>query len=130
MAKAVSVVNRKKKEVGPSYLCPFCNKTKSKVNFYASSDTMIRTGVTTMCKECAEKIARNYDERTETFSDCTRASIQEALERLDKPFLESVWASAYAEVNSEKTKHKSTSIWTSYIRTISAKQRRSRKKKG
>jgi hypothetical protein len=121
-AKAVGVINRKNKTPEPTFLCPYCNRTKAKSNFYASSDPMILTGVTHMCKDCAEKIARNYDARTGTFGDCTRASVQDALERLDKPFLESVWTSAYTEVNSEKTKNKFTNIWSAYIRTISAKQ--------
>lgn len=121
---AAGSVVRKKKEIGPTYLCPYCNTTKAKYNFYASSDPMIKTGVTIMCKECAEKIARNYDERTKTFGDCTRVSVQDALERLDKPFIEKIWNSAYGEVNNQDSKIVRTNIWASYIRMIAMPQYR------
>lgn len=71
-----------KKEAEPKYLCPYCNKEKKASEFYMSSDPLVMTGKTTMCKECAEKIARNWDGRTCEFGDCTKASVQEALERL------------------------------------------------
>lgn len=64
------------------YLCPYCNTIKKAGDFYMSSDPLIMTGRTTMCKDCAEKIARNYNARTKTYGDCTKASVQEALERL------------------------------------------------
>lgn len=71
-----------KKEIEQKYLCPYCNKEKKASDFYMSSDPLVMTGKTTMCKECAEKIARNWDGRTGEFGDCTKASVQEALERL------------------------------------------------
>ena len=64
------------------YLCPYCNTIKKAGDFYMSSDPMIMTGRTTMCKDCAEKIARNWNPRTKTYGDCTKASVQESLERL------------------------------------------------
>ena len=79
------------------YLCPFCLKEKKKSEFYTSSDPMVLTGITSMCKECARKIAMNWDERTQQFGTCTKASIQEALIRLDKPFLNKIWDSSYLE---------------------------------
>lgn len=64
------------------YLCPYCNQTKKETEFYISTDPLVLTGKTSMCKECAEKIARNYDPATGTYGDCTKQSILEALERL------------------------------------------------
>lgn len=71
-----------KKEPKKKYLCPYCNTEKDESQFYMSSDPLVMTGKTSMCKECAEKIARNWDERTKEYHDCTKASVQEALERL------------------------------------------------
>ena len=64
------------------YLCPYCNKEKKREYFYVSSDPLVITGLTTMCKDCAEKIARNWNESLKEYGDCTKASIQAALERL------------------------------------------------
>lgn len=75
---------KSKETVDPDkkYLCPYCNKEKPKGEFYVSSDPLVLTGITSMCKDCAKKIARNYNETTGEYGDCTKASIQAALERL------------------------------------------------
>lgn len=104
------------------YLCPYCNTIKKAGDFYMCSDPMIMTGKTTMCKDCAEKIARNWNPRTKTYGDCTKASVQESLERLDKPFLEDVWNASYFEYINEKSGNKRTNIWAAYIKNIGMKQ--------
>ena len=106
------------------YLCPYCNKEKKKSAFYMSSDPMVLTGITTMCKECARKIAMNWDERTQEFGTCTKASIQEALIRLDKPFLNKIWDSSYLEWANDSSKKQRTTIWDSYIKNIGMNQYR------
>jgi len=106
------------------YLCPYCNKEKKKSEFYMSSDPMVLTGITTMCKECARKIAMKWDERTDTFGTCTKASIQEALIRLDKPFLSKIWDSSYLEWADDSNKNRKTTIWDAYIKNIGMVQYR------
>ena len=106
------------------YLCPYCNKEKKKADFYMSSDPMVLTGITTMCKECARKIAMNWDERTQEFGTCTKASIQEALIRLDKPFLNRLWDASYLEWADDSNKLKRTTIWDAYIKNIGMVQYR------
>ena len=106
------------------YLCPYCNKEKKKSDFYMSSDPMVLTGITTMCKECARKIAMNWDERTQEFGTCTKASIQEALIRLDKPFLNRLWDSSYLEWADDSNKKQRTTIWDAYIKNIGMVQYR------
>lgn len=106
------------------YLCPYCNKEKKKTEFYMSSDPMVLTGITTMCKECARKIAMNWDERTQEFGTCTKASIQEALIRLDKPFLSRLWDSSYLEWADDSNKRQRTTIWDAYIKNIGMVQYR------
>ena len=104
------------------YLCPYCDKGKKRIDFYKSSDPMVLTGITTMCKECARKIAMNWDERTQEFGTCTKASIQEALIRLDKPFLNKIWESSYLEWANDSSKKQKTTIWDAYIKNIGMKQ--------
>lgn len=104
------------------YLCPYCNTIKKAGDFYMSSDPLVMTGKTVMCKDCAEKIARNYNARTKTYGDCTKASVQEALERLDKPFLENIWNSSYFEYINDKNPKQRSNIWAAYIKNISMPQ--------
>ncbi len=106
------------------YLCPYCLKEKKETEFYMSSDPLVLTGVTTMCKDCAKKIALNWDERTQQFGTCTKASVQEALIRLDKPFLENLWNSSYLEWSNQDAKVRRTTIWDSYIKNIGMVQYR------
>lgn len=40
----------------PSYLCPYCNTMKKRSEYYVSTDPLVKTGVTSMCKECAKKL--------------------------------------------------------------------------
>ena len=117
-AKKTSTVDEKK------YLCPYCNKEKKKSEFYMSSDPMVLTGITTMCKDCARKIAMNWDERTQTYGTCTKASIQDALIRLDKPFLNKLWDSSYLEWADDTNKKQRTTIWDAYIKNIGMVQYR------
>lgn len=103
------------------YLCPYCGEMKSKTDFYTSSDPMVKIGITLMCKDCARNIARNYDEKSDTYGDCTRASVQAALERLDKPFLESVWEASSTELNTGSTSDRAPKdLWSIYMRNISS----------
>ena len=113
-----------KKEQKKKYLCPYCNTEKNEDQFYMSSDPLVMTGKTSMCKECAEKIARNWDSRTGEYHDCTKASVQEALERLDKPFLDKIWDASYFEYINDNAGLKRTNIWAAYIKNIGMQQYR------
>ena len=120
MARSMGNANKKTKSEPQKYLCPYCGEFKSKVDFYTSSDPMIKTGLTVMCKDCARNIARNYDERTGDYGDCTRSSVQDALERLDKPFLEKVWYSVTTEINTKSGAGVPKDLWSLYMTRISA----------
>ena len=106
------------------YLCPYCNKEKKSEYFYMSSDPLVMTGLTTMCKDCAEKIARNWNDSLREYGDCTKASIQAALERLDKPWIEDIYNSSYFEVNNPKSLKRKSNLWAAYIKNISMQQYR------
>ena len=105
-----------------TYLCPYCNKEKKESEFYMSTDPLVLTGRTSMCKDCARKIARNWDENKKEYGNCTKASIQAALERLDKPWVESLWESSYHEVYDETKSKRRESVWEAYIKNIGMNQ--------
>ena len=124
MARAMGSAKKTKQttSVPQKYLCPYCGEMKLKSDFYTSSDPMIKTGLTVMCRDCAKNIARNYDEKNDTYGDCTRSSVQDALERLDKPFLEKVWESSVTELNTKSGPGTSKDLWSVYMRNISNPQ--------
>ena len=110
------------KEPERKYLCPYCNKEKSRSGFYVSSDPLVLTGLTSICKECAEKIARGYNPATEKFSDVTKQSLCAALERMDKPFIQKLYDAAYNEVHDESLVRNKTNIWAAYIKNVQMRQ--------
>lgn len=121
---ATKMGKRKSPTKPKKYLCPYCNTEKPDTSFYMSTDPLVMTGRCVMCKECAEKIARNWDPVLNEFGDCTKTSIMQALERLDKPYLDTIWDASYREVhNPSNTRHnKLTDIWGAYIKNIGMKQ--------
>ena len=106
------------------YLCHYCNKEKKKSEFYMSTDPRVLTGITSMCKECVKKIALNWDENRQEFGTCTKKSVMDALEYIDRPFLENLWNSSYAEWANPDAKLRRTTIWDSYIKNVGMVQYR------
>lgn len=101
------------------YLCPYCMKEKKKTEFYMSTDPRVLTGITSMCKDCVKKIALSWDDNRQEFGACTKKSVMAALEYIDKPFLENLWNSSYAEWADDKAKNRKTTIWDTYIKNVS-----------
>ena len=93
------------------YLCPFCMKEKKKSEFYMSSDPKVLTGITSICKDCTRKIALAWDDNRQEFGVCTKKSVMEALEYIDKPFLNNLWDSSYAEWANQEGQLRRTTIW-------------------
>lgn len=116
------IVKTKDEEPERKYLCPYCDKEKDKDGFYVSSDPLVLTGLTTMCRDCAKKVARNYNPLTGEYGDCTKESIQNALERLDRPWLENVYEASYKEFNDPQAGKKRSTLWSAYIKNISMPQ--------
>ena len=122
MAKAMGGVKKKPmtttKEPVPEYVCPHCGESKKKTAFYVSSDPAVSIGVAFPCKDCAEKIARRYDPKTGEYSDVIESSLKNALMYLDKPFLKTLWDSAYNEVHDPSLKQPKHNMWTAYIKSV------------
>ena len=106
------------------YLCPYCLKEKKRTEFYMSTDPLVLSGITSICKDCAKKIALNWDERKQEYGTCTKASIQEALERLDKPYIDSLYNSSYLEWANPNSKNPKTTVWDAYIKNVGLKNYR------
>lgn len=100
------------------YLCYYCGSHKPRSKFYTSTDPINRVGIIPYCKDCLEKIARNFNENYKEFGDVTKVSLQTALERADLPFLEEVWEISYKEVNDTSLKKPKTNMWAAYIKNI------------
>jgi hypothetical protein len=104
--------------IDEKYLCYCCGGKKARSNFYTSSDPFNSVGVTPYCKECLEKIARNYNNNYKQFGDVTKTSLMAACERADIPYLETLWESAYNEVNDPGLKKPKTNVWAAYIKSV------------
>lgn len=103
------------------YLCQFCLKEKRKSEFYISTDPHVMTGIVPICKDCIRKIALNWDDNRKEYGSCTKKSVMDALEYLDRPFLESLWNSSYAEWADDTKQKRRTTIWDAYIKNVGLK---------
>ena len=106
------------------YLCPYCLKEKKKSDFYVSTDPKVLTGITSMCKECVRKIALAWDDNRQEFGACTKKTVMDALEYIDRPFLNTVWDASYAEWANQNAQLRRTTIWDAYIKNIAMNQYR------
>lgn len=121
MARSAGKKTTSKKTVADEkkYLCPYCMKEKKKSEFYVCTDPRVLTGITSMCKDCVKKIALNWDDNRQEFGACTKKSVMEALEYIDRPFLENLWSSSYAEWADDTSQHRRKTIWDCYIKNVS-----------
>ena len=115
---------KKTAEDEKKYLCPYCMKEKKKTEFYVCTDPRVLTGITSMCKDCVKKIALNWDDNRQEFGACTKKSVMEALEYIDRPFLENLWDASYAEWANMESQHRRTTIWDAYIKNVAMVQYR------
>lgn len=103
------------------YLCHHCLKEKKRSDFYVSTDPRVMTGVTSICKDCVKKIALGWDDNRQEFLGCTKKTVMEALEYIDRPFLENLWSTSYNSWANNSDPRKQT-IWDSYITNVSMRQ--------
>ena len=100
------------------FLCYCCGNEMARSKFYVSTDPFNSVGVTPYCKDCLEKIARNYNNNYKEFGDVTKASLMAACERADVPFTESLWESSIKEVNDPGLSKPKTNAWAAYIKNV------------
>lgn len=122
--KSMTTTTQKTEEDKVEYLCYCCGEKKKKTSFYTSSDPFNGVGVNPFCKNCIERIARNYNPKTGNYGEVTKASLCDALERMDLPYLERLWEGSYKEVHDPSLKQPKTNIWSAYITNVKLPQYR------
>ena len=120
--KSMTTTVQKSEEDKVEYLCYCCGEKKKKTSFYTSSDPFNGVGVNPFCKSCIERIARNYNPKTGNYGEVTKASLCEALERMDLPYLEVLWEASYKEVHDPSLKQPKTNVWSAYIKNVKLPQ--------
>lgn len=116
MKKEIQKLDRQMEILLSGCYCPMCDKHKSKDAFYVSTDPMIKSGVTFICKDCARDIALRKD-ADGNYHEPTKESVMQALEYIDKPFLDNLWDASYFESHGENATKKNQ--WTAYIKDVS-----------
>lgn len=101
--------------------CYMCDTHKSKDHFYVSTDPMIQSGITPICKECARKLALRVD-RNGDEHEPTKESVQLALKYLNKPYHNTLWDASVQESENLITGKIKTNVWTSYIKNVAMGQ--------
>ena len=101
--------------------CYMCDTHKSKDHFYISTDPMIQSGITPICKQCARKLALRVD-RNGDEHEPTKESVQLALKYLNKPFHNTLWDASIQESENLITGKIKTNVWTSYIKNVAMGQ--------
>lgn len=114
--KADDPVNREE------FLCYYCGNKRVRSKFYASTDPFNTVGIIPYCKECIEKIARNYNNNYKQFGDVTKQSLCAALERMDLPYLDVLWEASLKEVNDPNLSKSKTNAWAAYIKNVKLPQ--------
>lgn len=120
--KSMATTTQKAEEEKIEYLCYCCGEKKKKTSFYTSTDPFNGVGVNPFCKNCIERIARNYNPKTGNYGEVTKASLCDALERMDLPYLEKLWDASYNEVHDPGLKQPKTNVWAGYIKNVKLPQ--------
>ena len=119
-----SAVKKKTAADDKKYLCHYCLKEKKRTEFYVSTNPLVMSGITFVCKDCVRKIALDWDDNRNEFGACTKKTVMEALEIIDRPFLNNLWDSSYAEWANQEGQIRRPTIWDAYIKNVSMPQYR------
>ena len=119
-----TAVKKKTAADDKKYLCHYCLKEKKRTEFYVSTNPLVMSGITFVCKDCVRKIALDWDDNRNEFGACTKKTVMEALEIIDRPFLNNLWDSSYAEWVNQEGQIRRPTIWDAYIKNVSMPQYR------
>ena len=97
--------------------CYMCDSHKARDKFYVSTDPLIKSGVTPICKECARKLALRVDKNGDEHQP-TKESVQKALSYLNKPYLNSVWDASVQESENLIAGKTKSNAWMSYAKNV------------
>lgn len=97
--------------------CYMCDTHKSRDHFYVSTDPLIKSGITPICRECARKIALRVDKNGDEH-EVTKESAQLALRYLNKPFINALWDASVQESENLIAGRVKHSPWTAYVKNV------------
>ena len=97
--------------------CYMCDSHKARDKFYVSTDPLIKSGITPICKECARKLALRVDKNGDEHQP-TKESVQKALSYLNKPYLNSVWDASVQESENLIAGKTKSNVYMSYVKNI------------
>ena len=97
--------------------CYMCDTFKKREAFYVSTDTLNKSGITPICKECARKLALRVDKNGDEHEP-TKDSVITALKYLGKPFLNVVWDASVQESENLIAGKTKSNVWTAYAKNI------------
>lgn len=100
------------------FVCYSCGCVKPVDSFYACNDPFNVVGVVPFCKLCLERVARRYDEARCCYGDVTVASLRDALERADKPFIKTMYDASVEYLQRDDTKATARNLWSVYITNL------------
>lgn len=98
------------------FVCHRCGNVRHRTELYVSTEPGITTGVTSICKDCANDIASPVIDGVR--QSPTKQTVDDALYALNKPFLESVWDSSLLEAANNISGKQRSNVWNSYIKNI------------
>lgn len=123
--KAVDVaVNDAISEFGKNkFTCPACGRPLNREDFYTSTDPIMKTGISTICKQCAYDIA--HPVINGKASKPTRETVIDALQRLDRPFIQEIYEISIKEAENWVAEGKTAfDVWGTYIKNVALPQYR------
>lgn len=103
-----------------SGFCRMCGKIKPRTYFFMSTDPLVVTGITPICKQCAYDLACRKDAHGE-YHTPTKESIILALRYLDKPFLNVVYNASVQESSKEILGGRQKNLWACYVKNVAMK---------
>jgi len=117
-------VSETKKTFGTEYYsCYLCGNVFKKDGFYKDTDPRNATGISRICKQCAEKLVYEIDsEGKRKFP--TKESIKTTLEYLNKPWKEDVFEASIKEAENKLSGKVKSDVWNAYIKNISMRNYR------
>ena len=98
------------------FTCNKCGEPFFKDDFYQSTAPTYKSGVTSICKKCAESIAVPVVDGEKL--QPTKETVDLACRALNKPMLDSVWDASLLEAANTIGVQKKN-VWTAYIKNIS-----------
>ena len=101
--------------------CYMCDTHKSRDKFYVSTDPLNKSGLTSICKDCAKKIALKIG-KDKVEHEPDKDSVILALKYLDKPFLNDLWDASVLEADNLASGRVKSNPWNAYIKNVAMGQ--------